>query len=120
MLFFLAIELGSDPALTIPRSQLDQHVLVVIMQARLAHFFHRRYPEFVVKEQLNTLLLVRHLAESVSRELSVLSIVENLGCRTEGHWWSLLFENLGDLRPVKLLSVALDCVGEVKLLVQLQ
>lgn len=66
VLLLLAVELCSDPPSAILVRRPDQHVLVLLVEPRLAHLFHGWDPELVVKQKLNALLLVRDLAESVS------------------------------------------------------
>ena len=90
------------------------------MKLRLAHFVHRGHIELVIKQKFDALLLVTDLAESVCRQLSVPRRIQDLSCSTEGHWRALLLENLRNVWPVKLLSVAFDHVGEVELLVEPQ
>ena len=62
----LAIPLGLDPALPILHRGADQHILILVVQLRLAHLLHGGHPELVIKQKLDALLLVRDLAESVS------------------------------------------------------
>ena len=83
------------------------------MQLRFAHFVHGGHPELVVEQKFDALLLVRNLAERVRGKFSIPRSIQDLSCRTEGHWRALLLEDLCDLGPMELFSVAFDHVGEV-------
>ena len=116
----LAIPLGLDPALPILHRSAEQHILILIVQLRLAHLLHGGHPELVIKQKLDALLLVCDLAESVGRQLSVSFLIQDFSCSTEGHWRALLLENLRNLRPACRFRVAFDHVGEVELFVEPQ
>lgn len=88
------------------------------MQLGLAHFVHSWGPELELKKQLNTLLLVWHLAESLSRHFAIACSVKQFGNSCERHRWVLDLDNLLDLWPERLVTVAFDHVREVELLVQ--
>ena len=113
----LAIPLCLDPSLPILHRRADQHILILIVKLRLAHFVHRGHIELVIKQKFDALLLVTDLAESVRRQLSVSRRIQDLSCSTEGHWRALLLENLLNLWPACVLTVAFDHVGEIELLV---
>ena len=65
VLFPFAVPLGYDPALAVLLGRAEEHVLVLVVQLRLAHLLHGRHPELVVEQKFDALLFVRDLAESV-------------------------------------------------------
>ena len=96
----------------------NEHILILFVQPVLTHLLHGRYPELVIHQEFDTLILVRNFAERVGCEFSVTSGVKDLSNIREWDWRSFHLDDLVDLGPEELVSKTAYSVRVVKLLVQ--
>ena len=95
-------------------------MLKVLVESRLDYLIHRWDPKLVLKQLLNANLRVLNLDKGVTSKVCVLSRVQDLTDGHVGHRTRLHLDQVDDLRPHFLLSVAFDHMRVVELLVKLK